>query len=841
VQRRETTSTTPEAGFVTLNPANSPGQTAGKFEEGTEVTASYTGDGSFLSWEITPGTIATDGKFTVGANATVTAVYQAVTPATFTIGTAIRDVDSNEVTPNTGITLTPASSPGLDAGQFFEGAAVTAAYTGPDNFVRFEISSGTINEVSGAFTVTGNATVTGVYKTPTPCREIDVQLSIADSGKVTLSPDLECYDEGSQVILTAEENPGFEFVSWEFTPASIGQGLDLTSNPITITIPALKQDITVTAKFQPTTGAPVLDGQNPLGGPSGEIINEAWLFGGIVSQVNSTNLAAGDTVRFSLTGNADTTTATIFQRTPVSTPEIIIPVAPASWFAAGEASVLANVTVTNANGSDTVQNAFTYKQFGVGDDGVNTTAFVVNPAAASSIDVWDGSVLGNIVLDLPTLDTNLTQVFGIARNVQLDVTKNNTASLGTVGFDASLSPAEGGDLVNGAFDFTFHLYGPLTTKQTTPSAGNAAFSQQSDIAEFERTVDANGVPVQDSAALLTFPATGTGLTVADVRKGLLVWGIELEYDYAAEQTVPVAPQETAYQSELLVNEVLPNVNSSTPNTTPIQMVNQARLFSLNGFTLRQNAIFDDAVANGIRLNTDTGTFVANSTSGGDALTIVSALGGLGWVDRVAFVRPGTTTALGTVSTFPVGSANGTTEYELDLVSPASSEAGVVDLLIFLESNTTTPAARLERAFEYQATGGTNLGLLFLLLGLIVAILGLAAGGDSGGGGGGPCFIATAAYGTPLAGQIDSLRVFRDDVLLNSAAGSAFVDAYYTVSPAIADVVAQNPALAALVRIALVPVVAISRLALAMPLMSAALAFILATALVMRRRSRKMAK
>ena len=347
--------------------------------------------------------------------------------------------------------------------------------------------------------------------------------------------------------------------------------------------------------------------------------------------------------------------------------------------------------------------------------------------------------------------------------------------------------------------------------------------------------------MQDSAALLTFPATATGLTAADVREGLLVWGIELEYDYAAEETVPVAPQDTAYQSELLVNEVNPALNNSTPSTTAIDMVNQARLFTLNGFTLRQNAIFDEEVANGIRLNTDTGTFVANSTSGGDALTIVSALGGLGWVDRVEFVSTGTNNVLGTASTFPTGSADGTTEYELDLTSPASDTAGVADLVIYLKSNTTTEAARLDRAFEYKATGGTDFGLLFLLLGLIVAIIGLASGGDSGGGGGGPCFIATAAYGTPLASDIDSLRVFRDEYLLSNAVGSAFVDAYYTVSPSIADVVAQNPVLAALVRIALVPVVAISRMALTMPLMTAALAFILATALVMRRRARKVAK
>mgnify|MGYP007046930816 CR=1 FL=1 len=72
-------------------------------------------------------------------------------------------------------------------------------------------------------------------------------------------------------------------------------------------------------------------------------------------------------------------------------------------------------------------------------------------------------------------------------------------------------------------------------------------------------------------------------------------------------------------------------------------------------------------------------------------------------------------------------------------------------------------------------------------------------------GGGPCFIATAAYGTPMAEDIDVLRHFRDSVLLESYWGTALTDGYYQISPAIADGVAQNAFLAAMVRAMLVPV------------------------------------
>jgi hypothetical protein len=66
-----------------------------------------------------------------------------------------------------------------------------------------------------------------------------------------------------------------------------------------------------------------------------------------------------------------------------------------------------------------------------------------------------------------------------------------------------------------------------------------------------------------------------------------------------------------------------------------------------------------------------------------------------------------------------------------------------------------------------------------------------------------CFIATAAYGTETAPQLKILRDFRDQVLLKNTLGSRFVDAYYKLSPPVANVIAKNDFLRAVVRGALV--------------------------------------
>lgn len=81
-------------------------------------------------------------------------------------------------------------------------------------------------------------------------------------------------------------------------------------------------------------------------------------------------------------------------------------------------------------------------------------------------------------------------------------------------------------------------------------------------------------------------------------------------------------------------------------------------------------------------------------------------------------------------------------------------------------------------------------------------------GPSPDGNGGGCLIATAAYGSELAPQVQELREVRDNKILQTKSGTAFMSSfnefYYSFSPAVADFERENPAFKEGVKIALTP-------------------------------------
>jgi len=76
--------------------------------------------------------------------------------------------------------------------------------------------------------------------------------------------------------------------------------------------------------------------------------------------------------------------------------------------------------------------------------------------------------------------------------------------------------------------------------------------------------------------------------------------------------------------------------------------------------------------------------------------------------------------------------------------------------------------------------------------------------------GGGCLIATAAYGSEMAPQVQLLREIRDNQLMNTESGSAFMgafnDVYYSFSPIIADYERESPLFKEVVKITITPMI-----------------------------------
>lgn len=77
-----------------------------------------------------------------------------------------------------------------------------------------------------------------------------------------------------------------------------------------------------------------------------------------------------------------------------------------------------------------------------------------------------------------------------------------------------------------------------------------------------------------------------------------------------------------------------------------------------------------------------------------------------------------------------------------------------------------------------------------------------------------CFIATAAYGSELATEVDMLRRFRDQRLLKSPLGQVAVASYYALSPGLAVVLADSAPLRTWTRDLLNPLVRLAGAAMA---------------------------
>jgi hypothetical protein len=124
----------------------------------------------------------------------------------------------------------------------------------------------------------------------------------------------------------------------------------------------------------------------------------------------------------------------------------------------------------------------------------------------------------------------------------------------------------------------------------------------------------------------------------------------------------------------------------------------------------------------------------------------------------------------------------------------------------------------QNAGDYQVTVSVE-GILFQPIPPETAIFSITIGGSqptppaqpkSG------CLIATAAFGSELAPQVQFLREYRDNTIMTTVAGSSFLNAfntvYYSFSPTVADAERTHPLLQETVRVGIFPLLGILQMA-----------------------------
>ena len=183
------------------------------------------------------------------------------------------------------------------------------------------------------------------------------------------------------------------------------------------------------------------------------------------------------------------------------------------------------------------------------------------------------------------------------------------------------------------------------------------------------------------------------------------------------------------------------------------------------------------------------------------------------------------------------------QVHIDYEITVSADEGGAPVKTIPLTHTSSGSVSIPIEFEFDGPHTVQMGvkgILFQPIPLETASLGLTIGGGGDGGGdgteqaedaqdipddgdgadavvpgggqgGGGCLIATAAYGTEMAGQVQLLREVRDGAVMGTPAGASFIESfnavYYAFSPAVADLERQSPALKEAVRAGIAPMLA----------------------------------
>ena len=546
-------------------------------------------------------------------------------------------------------------------------------------------------------------------------------------------------------------------------------------------------------------GAPLITGIEP---------SRSWVFGGTVVRIDGADFEPDEMARTRVYFDGLEAEYPAEDAGFVQSPEALYVVVPPMEDALDESqdSIQVNVAVVNPDGKCSERAAFfTYIQHDIRTEttaGNSTGSPTYEGAVATTAFLLNGRIGSGprpILLDETgqEAEIEIPPILGTTGNVAALVRATLEPRL------FQLDHVQAGTAVEGAWAFDIHLY-------TTD------YPFEEILCEFD---------IRENPIALDFPLDGEGalpvLTAADLQDGgMALYHLAAKLDYSdldspthALRLDSTGEPIVTYQWNVGGYDVSPQITPASPGVFPIQRM-EVRADRLGSFVLCSGAYLTAELAEGSRYAISADSVKSTSYAGGEEITIEGR--GLAWPESVRF---------GDVVAYQRGEGMEdrlvfAEDTQLRIQVPAVKEQEgdtKVDIIISLPQGPqkSTLDIRLAKQFTFEDIAPFA-GILGILLGVPLALIGLLAGGKSGGGSGGPCFIATAAYGTPMAEQIDVLRALRDTWLLTNSWGTAFVDTYYRLSPPVADIIAGSPALAWFVRLLLRPVVALSRLFLAMP-------------------------
>ncbi|HOV32111.1 MAG TPA: hypothetical protein PLX23_01950 [Candidatus Hydrogenedens sp.] len=713
----------------------------------------------------------------------------------------------NAQSKNAEIIIDPAKNQYLpEKGMFLEGDTVTISIKdidADDQFVGWYSADGMLFSQLPELIVRATSDLNLKARILRRQHTVNIVIEPPDTGLVALNPDGGVYAPGTELELIAEPARGYQFEMW-----LLPEGRTSTENPIKFIV---EEDCTITAKFQigpaEVSGLTRLSNDKFERDASGKERLVIWAFGGVVRRIEGLNLESDTSLQLvdASTGNdIGSAFAPLEIAEDKTYMDIIVPPYPAY---SDTMPAYVDVDLKTSDSTITIP-AFRYYHYRRDNFGVYITAFTANLNEGGKFSIFiDQQVLGTI--EFPAMGGEESTMYGLVRTVK--VMDNPTPSAVASAFGNTL--IQGGIYgtpITGTYEVAYYLYEADTlTEPYEP--GTPIYSPAKDEKDqplFNKTVfpyNLDGTPKTDVPVIkITLPTNGMNYNL--FRGGITVYGQSSDYDYIENRVIPGV--KTAYQSQILSTDIDPVMTeNNTGATDKITM----RAYSLNSFGIRMQSLLPFDVTSLVRI-VNTNGFTISNASGDKTVNISSPKGGLGYVDQIElrneekgidiFVRP--------------KSVAGESEGLLTFKTPKVDTSAITDIIIYLKSQPTVPIIVLENALMYQKTPVRLESWILIPIGLLATTIGFAAGGYSGNNGG-PCFIATAAYGTSIAEEIQTLRTLRDEYMLTNTLGTAFVDLYYNVSPPLANWISKHAFFAYLTRCILTPIILLSKLALLFPL------------------------